>query len=226
MEGKFLNSTLNQGDVTFELPLRPPDLKDFVGQRLVCERLDLSLQAAKERSEPLGHCLFCGPPGLGKTTLAHILAGAMGSQLHISSGPCLEKAGDLAGLLTNLQAGDILFIDEIHRLSKNIEEYLYSAMEDFCIDLVIDSGANARSVQLKLKPFTLVGATTRMGLLSGPFRSRFPLLYRLDYYVIDDLTLIIQRSRRIMNFDIDEGGAREIAKRSRGTPRASSAAAA
>lgn len=215
----FIESSWVEPDQPFEVPLRPQSLHDFVGQELLRQRLEIAILAAKGRSEALGHCLLSGPPGLGKTTLAHIISKSMGTQLVITSGPAIEKAGDLAGLLTNLKAGDILFIDEIHRLSTVAEEYLYPALEDFNLDLMIDSGANARSVQVKLNPFTLVGATTRSGLLSAPMRSRFQVHLRLDYYDAATLAQIIQRSATILNCELDPAAALEIATRSRGTPR-------
>ncbi len=219
MTSRFIESSLSKEDEVFEVPLRPQSLGDFLGQDKIRERLEVYIGAAKQRGEPLGHSLFSGPPGLGKTTLANILAKAMGTNITVTSGAVIDKAGDLAGLLTNLQPGDILFIDEIHRLSRTIEEYLYPAMEDFTLDLIIDSGPSARSVQVKLNRFTLVGATTRMGLLTSPLRSRFGLTCRLDYYTPEILTKMIQRTARILNLDIDEGAANEIALRSRGTPR-------
>lgn len=219
MQTSYIESTFLSPDTTFESPLRPKALSDFSGQGAIKERLLVMIEAAKGRNEPLGHCLFSGPPGLGKTTLAHIIAKSMGANLTVTSGPVLEKAGDLAGLLTNLKTGDVLFIDEIHRLNKQVEEYLYAAMEDFVIDLVIDSGPNARSVQLKLAPFTLVAATTRSGLLSSPLRSRFPFNARLDYYNDSELSGIIKRAAHLLKMDIVDEAAFEIAKRSRGTPR-------
>jgi Holliday junction DNA helicase RuvB len=219
MSHPFLESSWVKQDEPFETPLRPQALKDFVGQPQVVERLEVFMAAAKQRKEALGHCLFYGPPGLGKTTLAAIIAKTMGTTLHVTSGPVIEKAGDLAGLLTNLKEGDILFIDEIHRLNKTIEEYLYPAMEDFSLDLLIDSGPSARSVQVKLNRFTLVGATTRVGLISSPMRSRFPFTCRLDYYTVGILEKIILRSAGILGIPIDSMGAIEIAKRCRGTPR-------
>lgn len=215
----FIESTLTEEDKTFEVPLRPQTLADFQGQDLVRERLEVLMTAAKQRGEPLTHCLFTGPPGLGKTTLANILAKSMGTNLVVTSGPMIEKPGDLAGVLTNLQFGDILFIDELHRLNRAVEEYLYSAMEDFTLDLMIDTGPNARSVQVKLNPFTLVGATTRSGLLTAPLRSRFGFTCRLNYYPPEILEKIVQRASNIINFDLNSPGAHEIAKRSRGTPR-------
>ena len=192
---------------------------EFAGQEKVCERLEVMVQAAKGRGDVLDHVLLSGPPGLGKTTLAYILANAMGVNIKSTSGPTIEKAGDLAGLLTTLERGDVLFIDEIHRLQPTIEEYLYPAMEDFKLDIIIDQGPNARSVRLNLPKFTLIGATTRSGMISAPLRSRFGMASRLDYYVAEELQTIIQRSARIINIDIDAAGALEIAARSRGTPR-------
>jgi Holliday junction DNA helicase RuvB len=219
MSKSFVESTFCQADATFDMPLRPQSLTDFVGQEQICERLDVMISAAKQRGEPLSHCLFSGPPGLGKTTLANILAKVMGTNIVVTSGPAVEKAGDLAGVLTNLKEGDILFIDELHRLNRAVEEYLYSAMEDFVLDLMIDSGPSARSVQVKLNKFTLAGATTRMGLISAPMRSRFGFTCRLDYYPADVLQKILQRTGRILNLDIDLEATMEIAKRARGTPR-------
>ena len=219
MADAFIESSWVQPDKPFEVPLRPQSLDDFVGQELIRKRLEIFIQAAKGRSEALGHCLFSGPPGLGKTTLAHIIAKSMGTQLVVTSGPAIEKAGDLAGLLTNLKHGDVLFIDEIHRLSTVAEEYLYPALEDFNLDLMIDSGPSARSVQVKLNPFTLVGATTRSGLLSAPMRSRFQIHLRLDYYDAFTLSTIIKRSAIILKIELESDAALEIAARSRGTPR-------
>jgi holliday junction DNA helicase RuvB len=219
MTRSFVESSLCKEDEEFEMPLRPQSLRDFVGQQKVCERLEVVIKAALQRGDALGHSIFCGPPGLGKTTLATIISKVMGTNLVVTSGPVIEKAGDLAGLLTGLQQGDVLFIDEIHRLNKNIEEYLYTAMEDFALDLMIDSGPSARSVRVTLNKFTLVGATTRMGLLAGPLRSRFTNTFRLDYYQPEALCDIIVRSSRILAVDIDNTAAYEIARRSRGTPR-------
>ena len=215
----FIQSSLGEQDETFEVPLRPQTLADFAGQDSVRERLEVLIQAAKQRGEPLGHCLFCGPPGLGKTTLANIIAKAMGTNLVVVSGPVIEKAGDLAGILTNLQVGDVLFIDEIHRLNRTVEEYLYPAMEDFTLDLLIDSGPSARSVQVKLNRFSLIGATTRTGLLTAPLRSRFGFTCRLDYYPPEVLQGIVSRAARLLDQEITTEASLEIAKRSRGTPR-------
>ncbi len=216
---RFIESSISKQDPTFEIPLRPQSLADFTGQDSIRERLEVLIGASKQRGETLGHCLFSGPPGLGKTTLANIIAKMMGTNIVVTSGPVIEKAGDLAGILTNLKEGDVLFIDEIHRLNRSVEEYLYQAMEDFILDIMIDAGPNARSVQMKLNKFTLAGATTRLGLLSEPFRSRFAFTCRLDYYDPQTLKTIIQRTARILNFSLTEETAFEIAKRSRGTPR-------
>lgn len=219
MAEPFVESTWIKPDENFETPLRPQSLQEFVGQPQVKERLEVIISAARSRKEALGHCLFYGPPGLGKTTLAHIISKSMGTNLVVTSGPVLEKAGDLAGILTTLKEGDVLFIDEIHRLNRAIEEYLYPAMEDFSLDLLIDSGPSARSVQVKLNKFTLVGATTRYGLLSSPMRSRFPFVCRLDYYPKEILQQILLRSSQILGLNLEPSGADEIALRSRGTPR-------
>ena len=199
--------------------LRPPSFDDFTGQPKTIERLQVMVGAAAKREEALKHVLLCGPPGLGKTSLAHIIGHELQREVRITSGPVIDKPGDLAGLLTNLQGGDILFIDEIHRIPKTVEEYLYSAMEDFRIDIMIDQGPNARSVRLEIPRFTLVGATTRVGLLSAPMRSRFTLQTRLDYYGREDLTKIVLRSCKLLDCTIDQQGAEEIAARARGTPR-------
>jgi holliday junction DNA helicase RuvB len=206
-------------DPRLEVTLRPALLDQFVGQVRIKERLDVLIGAAKAREDSLEHLLFCGPPGLGKTSLAHIVAKTMGVTIVITSGPVIEKAGDLAGLLTTLQKGDVLFIDEIHRLNKNIEEYLYPAMEDFRLDIIIDQGPNARSVRLNLPRFTLIGATTRAGMISPPLRSRFGLVNRLDYYPAEDLQHVVLRSARLLEVEIEDAAAFEIARRARGTPR-------
>lgn len=199
--------------------IRPKTLADYIGQPQVREQMEIFIQAAKKREEPLDHTLVFGPPGLGKTTLANIIATEMGVQLTTTSGPVIEKAGDLAALMTNLQAGDVLFIDEIHRLSPAIEEVLYPAMEDYQLDIMIGEGPAARSIKLDLPPFTLVGATTRAGLLTSPLRDRFGIVQRLEFYNIKDLTHIVSRSAHLLGVDMDDAGAQEIAKRSRGTPR-------
>lgn len=215
----MVSDVLTKPDAALEMTLRPSLFSEFTGQAKVKERIEIAVQAAKQRGESLDHILLNGPPGLGKTTLANIIAKAMGANLKSTSGPTIEKAGDLAGLLTNLEAGDVLFIDEIHRLQKTIEEYLYPAMEDFKLDIIIDQGPNARSVRLNLPRFTLIGATTRSGLLTAPLLSRFPVRERLDYYHAEQLQKILVRSGRLLNVEIDEAGALEIARRSRGTPR-------
>lgn len=210
---------LNQRNASFDNRLRPEGFSDFVGQEKVRDRLELAVKAARQRKEALDHVLLFGPPGLGKTTLAFILGQSMGVNVKTSSGPVISKPGDLAGLLTSIEAGDIVFIDEIHRMQKTVEEYLYSAMEDFVIDIMIDQGPNARSVRLELPRFTLVGATTRSGLISSPLRSRFGLVNHLDYYNVDNLSSIVMRSAAKLGVDIDGEGAAEIASRARGTPR-------
>ena len=219
MADRIITDVLTQPDAALDGTLRPGAFSDFTGQNKVKERLDIAVQAAKKRNDSLDHILLSGPPGLGKTTLAGILAREMGGELKVTSGPTIEKAADLAGLLTNLNQGDVLFIDEIHRLQKNIEEYLYPAMEDYTLDIIIDQGPNARSVRLNLPKFTLIGATTRSGLLTAPLLTRFPVRERLDYYQGDDLEYIVLRSARLLEVEADSEGAAEIARRSRGTPR-------
>jgi Holliday junction DNA helicase RuvB len=214
---------LNTSDKDIERALRPVAFEDFSGQESVVDNLRVFVAAAKQRNEALDHVLLHGPPGLGKTTLAHIITNDLGVNLKVTSGPVLDKPGDLAGLLTNLEPYDVLFIDEIHRLSPIVEEYLYSAMEDYKIDIMIDSGPNARTVQIKLNPFTLVGATTRSGLLTSPLRARFGITSRLNYYNSKVLTGIVQRSSAILNVEIKDEAAYEIARRSRGTPRIANA---
>ena len=209
----------NQRNPSFDNRLRPTRFDDFVGQQKVRDRLLLAVEAARQRQEALDHVLLSGPPGLGKTTLAFIIGEAMGVQVKTTSGPIIDKPGDLAGLLTSLSPGDIVFIDEIHRMQRSVEEYLYSAMEDFVLDIMIDQGPNARSVRLELPRFTLIGATTRSGLISAPLRSRFGITNRLDYYHADDLSKIVERSAGKLEVSIEPAGSYEIASRARGTPR-------
>jgi len=216
---RLLINQETEEDTVLNMSLRPTKLADFVGQPSIVDNLNISIEAAKKRNEQLEHILFSGPPGLGKTSLAHIIAHEMGTKITATSGPAIERAGDLIGILTNLEAGDILFIDEIHRLSKVVEEFLYPAMENYQIDFVIDKGPYAKTIKFNLKKFTLIGATTRTGLLTAPMRGRFGILHHLDFYAATDLARIIKRSAKILNIDINVDAAAEIAARSRGTPR-------
>ena len=219
MAGRIIETNIQEEDVKIEGSLRPQYLKDYIGQNKAKESLKIYIEAAKQRQDALDHVLFYGPPGLGKTTLAGIIANEMGVNLKVTSGPAIEKPGEMAAILNNLQEGDLLFVDEIHRLNRQVEEVLYPAMEDYAIDIMIGKGATARSIRLDLPRFTLVGATTRAGLLTAPLRDRFGVIHRLEFYSVDELKLIIQHSARILNVEIEEKGARELARRSRGTPR-------
>jgi Holliday junction DNA helicase RuvB len=216
---RFIDAKETEEEAVFNLSLRPTEVKGFVGQKKVMDNLLIGLEAAKKRNEPLEHVLFSGPPGLGKTTLAHIIAQEMGTKITATSGPAIERAGDLIGILTNLSQGDILFIDEIHRLSKIVEEFIYPAMENFQIDFVIDKGPYAKTIKFNLKRFTLVGATTRAGLLTAPLRGRFGMFYHMDFYNTEEIAEILKRSAKMLNVNINSECANEIAKRSRGTPR-------
>ena len=219
MAKRIITTEFAEEDVKIENNLRPQLLKDYIGQQKVKETLSIYIEAARQREEPLDHVLFYGPPGLGKTTLAGIIANEMGVKMKVTSGPAIEKPGEIAAILNNLSEGDVLFIDEIHRLNRQVEEVLYPAMEDFAIDIVIGKGAAARSIRLDLPKFTLVGATTRAGLLTAPLRDRFGVVSRLEFYSTQDLMTIIRRSAEVLHVKIDERGAEELARRSRGTPR-------
>lgn len=216
---RFITSTKNLTDAEIENSLRPTSFDEYIGQSKVKEALKIYIQAAKSRKESLDHVLLYGPPGLGKTTLSHIIANELGSQFKVTSGPAIEHAADLAAILTNLNQNDVLFIDEIHRLNKTVEEILYPAMEDFALDFIVGKGPSARNMRLKIKPFTLIGATTRAGMLTNPLRDRFGVICRLELYSTEDLKIIIERSAKILGVKIDDDACIEIAKRSRGTPR-------
>lgn len=219
MEDRFITSTKNWTDAEIENSLRPTKLSEYVGQEKVKQSLEIYIKAAKSRKDALDHVLLYGPPGLGKTTLAHIIANELGSQFKITSGPAIEHAADLAAILTNLGKNDVLFIDEIHRLNKSVEEILYPAMEDFALDFIVGKGPSAKNMRLKIQPFTLIGATTKAGMLTSPLRDRFGVICRLELYEDAELQVIIKRSAKILNIDIDEQASLDIAKRSRGTPR-------
>lgn len=215
----LINNKESEEDVVLNISLRPKKFTEFLGHKEIVDNLKISIQAATQRNEPLEHVLLSGPPGLGKTSLSHIIAHEMNAKITATSGPAIERAGDLIGILTNLEQGDILFIDEIHRLSKVVEEFLYPAMESFQIDFVIDKGPYAKTIKFNLKPFTLIGATTRSGLLAAPLRGRFGIFYNLDFYKIEDLAKIVMHSAEILGVDIDDAASLEVARRARGTPR-------
>ena len=219
MEKRILTTDVAEEDLTLEGSLRPQTLEEYIGQEKVKQTMKIYIEAAKQRKDPLDHVLFYGPPGLGKTTLSGIIANEMGTHMKVTSGPAIEKPGEMAAILNNLQEGDILFVDEIHRLNRQVEEVMYPAMEDFAIDIMIGKGASARSIRLELPRFTLVGATTRAGLLTAPLRDRFGVIQHLEFYNKNELTTIVLRSAQVLGVEIDQKGAAEIAKRSRGTPR-------